>query len=303
MKKILLSVFTAFTLVLGLNAQNVTYSYKGSSRVQPIDTGSSVQFTLANDGNAFTITAPSAGMDDYKNVKVSFPKPISFAPGSGNKPIVSIELSSTQQIAFSVVFIDNKGRTTDAPAILSPPNPPNVFVPLANAPAKIFTYDFTNEFRNYYGGPNGTALGTVDSTNIVGLSFTINAGCYGAYPYHKHEKDSAIYRTSLKGGPVRIFRIQVGSALTTGIFDFASTEKQNTTISPNPSTGNVKVSFSNVNSETASISVVNIIGQEVYAAKTNSSTINLNLSELDKGVYFVRVSSAEGINVKRFVLN
>jgi hypothetical protein len=50
------------------------------------------------------------------------------------------------------------------------------------------------------------------------------------------------------------------------------------------------------------VEVLSITGQSVFAAEVNHSAAQLNLSELSKGVYVLRVNHENGSIVRRIVL-
>ena len=63
------------------------------------------------------------------------------------------------------------------------------------------------------------------------------------------------------------------------------------TIYPNPTNGNSILECNCINSNT-SISIINVIGQEVYLNKNvDNNRVHLNTSILNKGVYFVKVNT------------
>ena len=63
------------------------------------------------------------------------------------------------------------------------------------------------------------------------------------------------------------------------------------TISPNPAVADVKVSIEGKQADVKAISIYSIIGSEVFSQNYNSSskTIELNVRNLKKGKYMVRV--------------
>lgn len=77
-----------------------------------------------------------------------------------------------------------------------------------------------------------------------------------------------------------------------------STPKEKTvTISPNPAIADIQISIEGNEFELKSVSIYSIIGSEVYSQSfTNSSTknIDLNVRNLKKGKYMVRVVFADG---------
>ena len=70
-------------------------------------------------------------------------------------------------------------------------------------------------------------------------------------------------------------------------------------IYPNPSDGNFFINNSN---KEYSVEIYNIIGQKVYERKNTNST-TLSLSQLNKGVYFVKITDDSKSTTKRIIIN
>lgn len=63
-------------------------------------------------------------------------------------------------------------------------------------------------------------------------------------------------------------------------------------IYPNPTAGSFNIDFSSINSENVNVSVMNLIGQEVYTSNfsVNDSAIkSVDLGDMNNGIYFVRI--------------
>jgi hypothetical protein len=76
---------------------------------------------------------------------------------------------------------------------------------------------------------------------------------------------------------------------------------------PNPSSGKLTVSFSSLTTEqNVTLKVYNLIGQEVQSQTLTTfnglQSIELNLSELPKGMYMVEMSNGKSSRVKRISL-
>ncbi len=64
---------------------------------------------------------------------------------------------------------------------------------------------------------------------------------------------------------------------------------------PNPTKGNVTIQASGMNH----ITVVSILGQVVFDTEVNADEYTLNMAQFNKGMYMVRVNTANGMAVKR----
>jgi len=112
---------------------------------------------------------------------------------------------------------------------------------------------------------------------------------------------SGAWGASLKGN-MSIYPVVCGS--TSGISK--SNIEKNVSLMPNPSTGlvNVLLRFSNV--ENVSVSVTNVIGQEILSNKfdgISTFVAPLDLSAQPNGIYFVTVSNGTEKMVQRLVIN
>lgn len=74
---------------------------------------------------------------------------------------------------------------------------------------------------------------------------------------------------------------------------------------PNPSNGLVSLQYNSDFQEKITISVINSLGSQVYLESTinnNSFNRTIDLSNLEKGIYFVKVSSNSNTTIKKLVL-
>ena len=72
---------------------------------------------------------------------------------------------------------------------------------------------------------------------------------------------------------------------------------------PNPSTGVLYIVNSSSIKEASQIQVINSIGQTVLEETINNNFKNIDLSKLNNGVYFVKITSDKSSTVKRIVLS
>ena len=71
---------------------------------------------------------------------------------------------------------------------------------------------------------------------------------------------------------------------------------------PNPSTGALYIVNSNTIKEESQIQVLNSIGQTVFEETISSNYKNIDLSKLNNGVYFVKITSDKNTTVKKIIL-
>ena len=73
---------------------------------------------------------------------------------------------------------------------------------------------------------------------------------------------------------------------------------------PNPFNDNISISGDNFNMTSVKITILNILGQEVFSTlETPNKTLNkkLNLSNLTKGIYFIRIETEEHSVIRKVV--
>jgi len=81
-----------------------------------------------------------------------------------------------------------------------------------------------------------------------------------------------------------------------------SDESMKALIYPNPNNGSFTISMEDYNGDNYNMQVTDVSGKLVYSEELNSSQSNINLNELNKGMYFVSVSDGTNQVVKRIVI-
>jgi hypothetical protein len=79
------------------------------------------------------------------------------------------------------------------------------------------------------------------------------------------------------------------------------------TVFPNPTSGELNISFSINNNDNINIEIYNMMGQNVYNERLTNFIGNynktINTKPLSKGVYFLKVTSSSGISIKKIIVN
>jgi hypothetical protein len=78
--------------------------------------------------------------------------------------------------------------------------------------------------------------------------------------------------------------------------------EQGMNIYPNPANGNVNVVLGNT-AVNGTVEVFNMIGQMIYQAPVNDSSVNISTSQWGEGLYAVRVTTDSGTISRSFVVN
>ncbi len=103
-----------------------------------------------------------------------------------------------------------------------------------------------------------------------------------------------------------------GNSLSSNNLSIASTEKQQLIsnnldkilfdIYPNPNTGQFTLAINNEVSQPANVSIINTVGSSIYESKITDTQTIIDLSRYAKGLYNVRLTSPQGIEVKRVLV-
>jgi hypothetical protein len=76
----------------------------------------------------------------------------------------------------------------------------------------------------------------------------------------------------------------------------------NTRIYPNPATNSIYIGRNN--NEAMDISLFDVLGKQINTElKSNASTIEIDISSLKAGIYFIRITSAKGVITKKIAVN
>ena len=99
------------------------------------------------------------------------------------------------------------------------------------------------------------------------------------------------------GNNLYIDNINISYENTTGTDSFIN---QEISVYPNPSSDFLKISaFKNIDE----INIYDIMGKQVYSNKTNTKTLDLNISNFKNGYYSIKIKVGEFIKVKSFIKN
>lgn len=178
----------------------------------------------------------------------------------------------------------------------------------------------TNEVSVYYTtncGDNWAFLGKLSNLHVA------RAGLYTTnYTPDGDWQDTVMTKSALKNDNVQ-FKFEYSNSGASNNFYLDDIEigeeadllKQNieplsrVNIFPNPSVGDVNILISNIKNKNISVTLLDILGQEVknlYQGEViqDNLQIETNLNSLDKGVYFINVSEGNTVlNIDKFILN
>jgi hypothetical protein len=87
----------------------------------------------------------------------------------------------------------------------------------------------------------------------------------------------------------------------TGINEYSLSQSFDFDLFPNPSNGILNYNLSN-NSKAQTISVYNVIGDEVFSQKVNDNTGTINLQNINTGLYVVIIKLNNGNYLSRKII-
>ena len=77
---------------------------------------------------------------------------------------------------------------------------------------------------------------------------------------------------------------------------------ENIILYPNPAKENISITLGNsFTKNQITISCYDLMGKEIIATKNISNKFNLDTSTLSKGIYFLKIQSAENYAIKKFI--
>jgi hypothetical protein len=108
--------------------------------------------------------------------------------------------------------------------------------------------------------------------------------------------------TSGDGNNFFIDNIQIKGNSTTSINEVNLAS--NFLVQPNPTSGIFNVTSSNFNEKINEVSIVNLLGKEVYRSNSidNNTNLDFDLSEFSNGIYFLQIKTNKGNLTKKIVL-
>ena len=258
-----------------MNFNNNTTCNKGGFAQDPANYTQSVGFNTASGILSTLVQLPVAATVNGCNISIS-----SNTAAVGN-------------IVYGVM-LDNAGiiLTTSSNSLT-----------IANGDLNtIYTFTFTT--------PQAVTAG---QTWYVGMAQTANASL-GYFPFGAYSSgylNSAYYTNAITGGTVALLTANLGqfgiSANFNGIcgpLGVASVQSSDNNLSvyPNPANTSVFVKLGSV-SDKATVEVYNAIGQVVISSKEiNDSSIELNVANLAKGVYILKVTNGKEVSNTKIVI-
>jgi len=263
---------TSLTASYNINgATNILQNWNGNLAQNETATISfpNINLTAGSHTFNFAVSNPNGGTDS-NTANNTMSKNISTTNG----PTVKLNLHT-----------DNYGSETswvlkNAAGISLNTSP--TYVNITNG--ALYTYEFCL--------PEGCYTFTINDSNADGIC----CGQWGDGSYVITNIDST--ETYAQGGQFGLTEIKTFCVGTPN--NITSIEKEQIKIYPNPTNGNINISSEEIINK---IEIYNIIGECVVSKNLNNINTTINLSNLQKGIYFIKIYSLKNIKVEQIILN
>lgn len=144
-------------------------------------------------------------------------------------------------------------------------------------------------------GPNGVAV-------VVPMTVSNNSSLHQLEPIN-HYYSSVVLNFDNIAGPITP---PLAPDYKVGIHENALTSAKASVVYPNPAKGNATLAIDLKDNAKVSVSVMNMVGQEVKntqaAAQVGSNNINIDLNGLSKGIYMVNVKVGNATSTKKLIV-
>jgi len=191
-------------------------------------------------------------------------------------------------------------------------NNPNLW-PGNSAVCTFYDYNYNTTYTsaNNWGTVFGTAGSTTPGIFKVGKKYKITRAAWTSNPTCPYKQISATVQMTRNADNSTNFIIENEEITYGNSHDAAATlisENENAAnliISPNPSNGAFTISFNGTENENnvKSVFVYDITGKLVYKNEAiNENTFELNISNEQKGMYFVKTVNGQSILSKKIII-
>ncbi len=170
------------------------------------------------------------------------------------------------------------------------------------APGQSYTYTYTHTMQ---------AANAVSYPDEAGMDDTDYRSTKSGRGWNKFEDTKLIAFVSYYNADVtkrQILNVTQTNMINTGMNELKENPIGSVSVYPNPVTDNATINFNMNTASNVQVEVINVVGQKVatlanrnYAA--GEHTVFFTTENLENGIYFVTVSSAEGKSTYRFVVS
>lgn len=286
----------------GINLDDITV--KGDNPVLPTTCDIPRSLSASNGTTTgVTVTWLAGGSESEWNIQY---KEVSDADWSGEIPVTTTSydftgLTPNTPYQVRVQAVCDATTTSDWTASVYFTTEEELVIEPCDIPTDLTATEINNHDITLSWTENGTATNwtiyySIDSTEIWNTQPTTTnpyqlIGLEGNTSYNIFVvANCADDDTSLPSDTIHILTTNVG---------VNNYEAANVTVAPNPTTNVVKVQSSK--SQISSVDVYDVYGKLLNTISANDGTVEVNLGQYTHGVYFLRISTGNGMVTKRVV--
>ncbi|MGZ4078229.1 MAG: peptide-N-glycosidase F-related protein, partial [Bacteroidia bacterium] len=279
------TTLTSLTITYGINgATPSTYTWTGSLKFMEIAEVTLGTFNWAPGASNFTVTIsnPNGGADQYpyNNTKVT---KFTYPPVMPPQFIIEFRTNNYP-------WEDSYTLKDDAGTVVA---------------SRDGTMLLANTlYRDTVTLANGCYTYELNDTTGDGLSFWANPDEGTGYNRFRKVSTPAILKSFGADFGRQIYQ-QFTVGLTSGINDYIMSDNASLNVYPNPSGGNIYIDINLTEKKDGTIEIYNVLGKKVYNYEFKSLTaesLEANLSDFGKGVYFVILKSGKDFITKKLII-
>ena len=216
-------------------------------------------------------------------------------------PETAFTLQATNTLSISIPSDDD--NSNNAQTLTFNKAPEGTGTILVEIKTDNWGYEFSWDIKDSSGNivESGRNHG---SNKTVNLRFDITADCYTVTTYDTASDGGTRFTITDTAGTL-LFRAignwgaeKKGGFSSNGILSVSQSELENVNIYPNPTQDILNIS----NAETANIKVFDILGRMILSKENISLNEQLNVSGLNAGAYFVKISKEGNVTTKKFIV-
>ncbi|MEH6765611.1 MAG: Omp28-related outer membrane protein [Aequorivita antarctica] len=217
-------------------------------------------------------------------------------------PEVSYTIQATNTVGVSVPNDDNNGNnsaTTTFDQALESTGTVNMV---------LHTDGYGSECRWNVKDGSGTVIyngGPYGNNQTINETFTLTSDCYSFSIIDTYgDGGGSVTLTDHLGMQVYYTNGQYGSGETSqfssnGVLGITQNQLDNISLYPNPASSTINVK----NAENASIQVFDILGKLILSQENIAMDAQINVSQLQVGTYFMKISKDNFVTTKRFLIS
>lgn len=217
-------------------------------------------------------------------------------------PETAFTLQATNTVIFSIPSDDDNTNNTQTLTFdQAPQGTGTIYVDIVT---DNWGYELSWNLKDSNGALVESGTGYANNSTI-NLRFDIDADCY-TFTVNDSFGDGGSRVTVTDTDGVQLYRAlgnwgaqKVGQFSSNGVLSTNQSQLEGVNIYPNPARETLNIS----NAETASIEVYDMLGRMILSKENISVNEQLNVSGLNTGAYFVKISKEGNVATKKFIVS